>query len=173
MNVNKTTPTALRELIRTFDAIRLLQQRLRGVLDAKIAAMRSADVTALEAAGHDADELLPLLQEKEPVRAGLMQVLARELGLPAQAARGVSVSQLAERLPAVERELLLHSAARLQEVLVQTARANRLAATIARHVTEHMKQVFSALRPARNPATGYDVRGESFAVGPAIVDTVG
>ena len=172
MTTNTTHP-GLRELIRTLDGLRSLHQQLREVLETKIAAMRAADVSALESASKDELDLLPLLREKEVLRAGLMQTLAREFGLPAKQARNVRVSQLAEFVPGIERELLLKSSARLQEVLARSAQVNRLAASIARHVTDHMKFVFTGLRPMGTAPIGYTRRGESFAAGPALVDLVG
>lgn len=169
----KLTQPALRELIRTFDCLRGLHQQLLGVLEAKIAAMRAADVAGLEVANKEEHAILPLLREKDQLRAGLMQAMAREYGLTAKAARTATVSQLAGFVPAVERELLLGSSARLQEVLARSSQANRLAASIAKQVTNHMKFVFSALRPACTAPIGYTLRGESFAAGPAIVDVVG
>lgn len=171
--MEKAAAPTLRELIRAFDALRGLHQQLLGILEARMAAMRAADMAALEAANRDEQAILPQLREKDQLRAGLMQSLAREFGLPTAQARTATVSQLAQHFPAVERELLLKSSARLKEVLVKSAHANRVAAAIARHVTDHMKLVFSALRPGRAAPVGYTLRGESFADGPAIVDMVG
>lgn len=163
----------LRELVRNFEALRGLHAQLFAVLEAKIEAMRTANVPALQAANQDEHAILPGLREKESQRASLMQALARDLGMSATAVRTAAVSQIAPLLPAVERELLLNAASRLQEVVGRTAQANRIAATIARQVTNHMKFVFSALRPARTAPVGYTLRGESFVANPAIVDIVG
>lgn len=163
----------LRDLVRSFDALRGLHEQLFEALESKIAAMRGANVAELQKANQEEHGLLLRLREKETQRASLMQALARECGLSAKAARTATVSEIAPLVPAIERELLLHAASRLQAVVAQTAQANRIAGTIARQVTHHMKFVFSALRPARTAPLGYTVRGESFLANPAIVDVVG
>lgn len=162
----------LRELVRSFDALRILHEQLFKVLEAKIEAMRGANVPAMEAANQDEQLILKTLREKEGRRAALMQSLSRECGIALRAAKVATVSQIAALLPAVERELLQHAAARLQETIARTAQANRIASSVARGVTNHLKFVFSAIRPAAAPV-GYSVRGETPASGAAIMDVVG
>ncbi len=163
----------LRELVRSFDALRILHEQLFQVLERKIEAMRAANVTAMESAGRDEQTVLKTLKDKESRRGALMQTLARECGIAAKSARTATVSQIGALLPAVERELLQHAAARLQEVVARTAQANRIAAAVARGVTNHLKFVFSAARPAQGDPVGYTLRGESFAANPVIMDVVG
>ena len=163
----------LRELVRSFDALRGLHEQLFAVLEAKIEAMRTANVPVLQTVNQDEHAILVGLREKESQRASLMQALARECGMSAKAARSATVSQITPLLPDVERELLLNAASRLQLIVARTAQANRIAATIARQVTHHMKFVFSALRPACTGPVGYTLRGESFVANPAIMDVVG
>lgn len=163
----------LRELVRSFDALRGLHEQLFSVLEAKIAAMRAADVPALQVANQEEHALLLKVREKENQRGSLMQALARQCGMTAKVARTASVSQITALLPDVERELLVHAASRLQAIVARTAQANRVAGTIAREITHHMKFVFSALRPARSAPVGYTLRGESFVANPAIMDVLG
>jgi|CXWL01.1.fsa_nt_gi hypothetical protein len=163
----------LRELVRSFDALRGMHEQLFAVLEGKIEAMRTANVPALQNASQDEYALLQSLREKENRRASLMQALARECGMSAKAARTATVSQITPLMPDIERELLLNAASRLQWIVARTAQANRIAATIARQVTHHMKFVFSAIRPARTAPVGYTLRGESFVANPAIMDVVG
>jgi hypothetical protein len=169
----KTGQQHLRELVRSFDSLRVLHERLFEILENKIAAMRAANVAALQTANQDEHVLLLSLREKENERASLMQAVARERGMSAKAARTARVSEIAPLMPVVESELLLHAASRLQAVIARTAQANRIAGTIARQVTNHMKFVFSGLRPARSAPVGYTVRGESFLANPVIMDVVG
>ena len=163
----------LRELVRSFDALRALHEQLFGILEAKIAAMRAANVAALQTANQEEHAVLQTLREKESQRSSLMQALARECGMTAKAVRKATISEIAPLIPSVERELLLNAASRLQAVVARTAQANRIAGTIARQVTSHMKFVFSGLRPARSTPVGYTVRGESFLANPVIMDVVG
>jgi hypothetical protein len=171
--ITKTGQQYLRELVRSFEALRGLHEQLFEALETKIEAMRIANVPALQNASQDEHAQLIGLREKENQRASLMQALARECGMPTKNARLATVSQIAPLLPDVERELLNHAASRLQAVVARTAQANRIAATIARQVTQHMKFVFSALRPACAAPVGYTLRGESFVANPAIMDVVG
>ena len=120
----KTGQQHLRELVRSFDALRGLHEQLFKVLEAKIEAMRTANVPALQTANQDEHAILLLLREKENQRASLMQALARECGMSAKTARTATVSQIAPLVPAVERELLLNAASRLQVIVARTAQAN-------------------------------------------------
>lgn len=169
----KTAPQHLRELVRSLDAMRGLHEQLFDILEAKMAAMRAANVAALQTANQNEHAVVQTLREKESQRSSLMQAVARECGMTAKAARTATVSEIAPLVPGVERELLLNAASRLQGVVARTAQANRIAGTIARQVTNHMKFVFSGLRPARSAPVGYTVRGESFLANPVIMDVVG
>lgn len=169
----KNAQQLLRELVRSFDAMRGLHEQLFTVLEARIESMRTANVPALHTANQEEHALLLRVREKENQRASLMQALARECGMTAKAARTATVSQIAAIVPDVERELLLSAASRLQAIVARAAQANRIAGSIARQVTNHMKFVFSALRPARSAPVGYTLRGESFVSNPAIMDVVG
>lgn len=163
----------LRELVRSFDALRIIHEQLFKVLEAKIEAMRAANVSAMESANQDEQLIVKTLREKEGKRAALMLSLARECGMAVRDARAATVSRIAPLLPAVERELLEHAAARLQKVIARTAQANRIASAVARGVTHHLKYVFSAIRPAAPAPVGYTLRGESLTGGPAVMDLVG
>lgn len=173
MNAHKFSQQDLRELVRAFEALRGLHEQLITVVESKIAAMKSADAASLQEVGRDERELLKNLAERDARRASLMQSLARQCGMSAKAARSATVSQIGSNLPSAERELLAGAAARLQPVMARAAQANRVAGTIARQVTSHMKFVFSALRPAQPNPVGYGLRGETFVPESAIVDVVG
>lgn len=173
MSAQNFNQQELRELVRAFEALRGLHEQLIKVLEAKIAAMKSADSAALQTAGRGEQELTRNLSERDARRSALMQSLARQCGMTARAARNATVSQIAAHLPAAEGELLQNAASRLQPVMARAAQANRIAGTIAKQVTSHMKFVFSALRPAQSSPVGYTLRGESYVAGSAIMDVVG
>jgi flagellar biosynthesis/type III secretory pathway chaperone len=173
MSTQRIAQQDLRELVRTFEALRGLHEQLIVVVESKIAAMKSADSASLQVVSRDEQELLKNLAERDAKRASLMQSVARKCGMTAKAAKSATVSQIGAFLPAAERELLQNAASRLQPVMARAAQVNRIAGTIARQVTSHMKFVFSALRPARSNPVGYGRRGETFAPGSAIVDVVG
>jgi len=154
----------LRDLVRLFDGLRMLHDELFHVLESKIDAMRRADVTGIQSAGEREQVIVLRMQEREGFRRQLMEAIGGDLGLSAKAARSLTVSQLAARLPDPERNLVVNAGSRLQTVMAKSAQANRLAATIARDVVQHMKWVFAAVRPADAVPVGYTGRGRTVVI---------
>ena len=154
----------LRDLVRLFDALRMLHEELFRVFDAKIDAMRRADTVAIQTAGDHEQLIVARLKEREGFRKQLMDAIGKDLGTAKPAARSLTVSQLAERLPEPERGLVTTAASRLRAAMATSAQANRVAATVARDVVQHMKWVFAAVRPAEAASQGYTGRGQTVAI---------
>ncbi|MEK7710653.1 MAG: flagellar export chaperone FlgN [Planctomycetota bacterium] len=157
----------LRDLVRLFDGLRLLHDELFCVIESKIEAMRHADVAAIQAAAESEQVIVTRLKERDGFRNQLMEAIGQDLKLSAKAARALTVSQLAARLPEPERSLVVNAASKLQAVMAKSAQANRLAATVAREVVRHMKWVFAAVRPADAAPIGYTGRGLTVAIADA------
>lgn len=172
----------LRDLVRLFDALRLLHDELFCVIESKIEAMRRADVAAIQAAAESEQVIVTRLKERVGFRNQLMEAIGQDLQLSANphqnqyrdrfgavsgAARALTVSQLAARLPEPERSLVVNAASKLQAVMAKSAQANRLAATVAREVVQHMKWVFAAVRPTDAAPIGYTGRGQTVATADA------
>jgi len=153
----------LRDLVRLFDTLRLLHEELFRVTDSKIDAMRHADTGAIQAAGENEQLIVTRLKEREGLRKQLMEAIGQDLGIAKNAARLLTVSQLATRLPEPERGLVVSAASRLQAAMTKSSQANRVAAAVAREVVQHMKWVFAAVRPAETALHGYTGRGQTIA----------
>ncbi len=154
----------LRDLVRLFDALRMLHEELFRVCDAKIDAMRRADTEAIQAACDHEQLIVTRMNEREGFRMQLMEAIGQDLGMAKSTARSLTVSQLAERLPEPERGLVMDAASRLRNAMAASAQANRVAATVAREVVQHMKWVFAAVRPAEAASQGYTGRGQTVAI---------
>ena len=153
----------LRDLVRLFDGLRLLHDELFCVIESKIEAMRRADVAAIQTAAESEQVIVTRLKEREGFRDQLMEAIGQDIGFSAKAARALTVSQLAARLPVPERSLVVNAALKLQVVMAKSAQANRLAATVARAIVQHMKWVFAAVRPSDAAPIGYTGRGRTVA----------
>lgn len=159
MSTVVTLDRRLGDLTRLLDGLAGLHGELFRLLDAKIEASRRADLAAMQGAGQNEQNLLVAIRNRNGLRAQLMAVLGRELGIPAGSG-AVSVSKIAARLSEAQRPLLNEAAARLQAIMAKVSQANRLAAAIARDILQHMKWVFAAVQP-RAAGGGYTAGGGS------------
>ena len=136
--------------------------------------MKRADVPVLGVLSQQEQSLAGRLQTHEGLRRQLMDAMGEEMGLPATAARAMTVSQLATRLPELPRKRLLDVAKGLRDVVARVAQANRIAGAVSREILSHLTWVFSSVRPKDNRPVGYS--GAGVMVGPRemrIFETVG
>lgn len=152
-------PTRFADLLKLFDVLGNLHDELVALIREKIEAMKTSDLRRMQALTTRECAVARRIHEREGCRRQLMDAIAEHLCLPPRAARALSVSQLAGRIPEPQRSTLLEAANRLQSSLVRTAAANRAAGTIARQITNHLRWVFAAVRPREDGSIGYSNDG--------------
>ncbi len=152
-----TTVTAkrFRDLLRLFDALAELNERLFVLLGSKIDAMKRADLAAMRGCGEGERELVEQLQQREGLRRQLMDAIGEELGLSSRAARLLTVTQLASRISEPQRAALLKAADLVRKAVLKVAQANRVVGTVSREVLNHLKWVFASVRPRDEKPAGY------------------
>ena len=167
-------PKYLRDLLRLLDGLQRLHGQLLTLIRSKIDAMRRAEISAMRELSEQEQTLARRLEEREGLRRQLMDAIGEQLGLPPRAARALSVSQLASRLPEGQRADLLDTAGKLREAVAKVAQANRVAGAISREILTHLKWVFASVRPADVRPVGYSGDGEAVGTLDArIFETVG
>ncbi len=145
----------LRDLIRLLGGLQKLHGQLRSLVEVKIDAMKRADIAAMGELSRQEQTLAERLATYEESRRRLMEAMGEELGLSSQAARAITVSQLASRLSQPQRSLLRDAAGKLREVASQVAQANRVAGVVSREILNHLKFVFASVRPKEGQPVGY------------------
>lgn len=169
-----TEPKRMKDVIKLLRVLHTLHTELLATVQGRIDAMKRADVRTLSELGERETAIVQRIEEREGLRRQLMDAVGEELGLPSMAARAMTVSQLAARLPVESRDALLQVGNDLRDVVTRTAQANRVAGAIAREVLNHMKWVFAAVRPKDANPAGY--AGDGALVGRCdsrIFETVG
>lgn len=164
----------IKDLLTLLESLRELYRQLLTLVQSKIDAMRRADTPAMQTLSEQEQALAGRIQEREGFRHQLMDAIGEELHMPPRAARALPMSQLASRLCTRQRSALTDAAGRLREVVAKVTQANRVAGAVSREILNHMKWVFSAVRPRDAEPVGYS--GDGALVGPAdhrIFETVG
>lgn len=152
-------PKRLADLNRLLGSLRKMQGQLLTLVQAKIDAMKRADIPTMRELSERERALARRLQEREGLRFQLMDAIGKELGLPAQKVRALPVSQLASRLPQQQQASLLDAAEKLRNVMSRVAQANRVAGAISREIVGHLKWVFASVKPQDEKPTGYSGDG--------------
>lgn len=167
-------PRRLTDLIRLFDGLRELHERLLDVIRSKIDAMKRADIAAMQEHVVEEQDLARRLQQREGLRRQLMDAIGKELGLKSLSARDLTVSQLESHLPESARRRLREQTNRLTEVVAKVARINRVAGALSREVLNHVKWVFASVKPKADKSAGYSGNGELLSEASSLVfETVG
>lgn len=151
--------TRWNDLLNLFDTLSALHEQLLTLIRTKIEAMRKNDVPAMQDLTDQEHRLAGRIQDREGFRRQLMDSIGREAGWAAGAARVMPVSQLANHLPELQREVLLEKAGALRRIISRVADANRLAARISRGVLDHLHWVFAAVRSGEDRPVGYSGTG--------------
>lgn len=163
----------LKDLIRLFGGMQKLQEQLRGLIAAKVDAMKRADITAVGEWCRQEQVLAKQLAEREVARRRIMDAMRKELGLPDKDARAVTVSQLASRMSESQRSILQDAADRLRKVALQVVQANRVAGIVSREILNHLKLVFASVKPKEGQPIGYSGDGAPVGSGKMqILETV-
>ncbi|MEK6798158.1 MAG: flagellar protein FlgN [Planctomycetota bacterium] len=167
-------PSRLPDLIRLFGHLAGLQDELFELIDRKIAAMRRADVAAMQECAAREQSLVQRLQEREGLRRQLTDLVGEELALPPGAARCLTVSRLAGRLGDQERRNLNDAAGKLRSAVLKVQQAHRVAGMICREITRHLAWVFAAVRPGEPAGPSYSPAGMvASRSGACLFETIG
>ncbi len=161
-------------LIKLLGGLQELHEKLRSLVEAKIDAMKRADIAAMGDVTRREQAATKRLVECHASRRRLMEAVGRELGLAPRNAQAITVSQLASRLAEPESSILRDAAGKLGEVASRLAQANRVAGVLSREILNHLKWVFASVKPAGRQPVGYS--GTGALVGNdkrRIFDTVG
>jgi len=155
----KKMSTRVRDLVRLLDQMRSLYEQMFDVIDEKLAAMRRSDVEAVAVASGKERVLADRLCEREGLRKQLMDAVGSQVGFPGKSGRRLTVSQLANRLGDHDKINLTDAAGRLRAAVAKVSQANRVAGVVAREVVNHLRWVFSAVRPSGERPVGYSKAG--------------
>lgn len=149
----------LRNLIRLLGGLQELHEKLRSLVEAKMDAMKRADVAAMSEVARDEKATAKRLAECEVSRRRLMEAMGKELGLTPQQGQALTVSQLASRLSESDRSILHDAAEKLREVASRLAQVNRVVGVLSREILNHLKWVFASVKPAGQQPVGYSGTG--------------
>ena len=167
-------PNRFGDLLKLFGGLEALHDRLLTLIRAKIEAMKQADVVRISELTGQEQEVAQRIHEREGFRRQLMDAIGEQMGLPPRAARALSVTQLAARIPDPQHSALVSAADGLRARVTRVAAANRVAGTVAREIVNHLKWVFAAVRPAGDGTEGYSGKGVLLPVAETrVFDTVG
>lgn len=163
-----------RDLAVLLDALRGMYQQLFSLIDAKMSAMRAADLERLQALTREEQELSGRLRERLGLRRQLMELVAGGAGFAQREAKSVTLSQLASRLPGPLAGPLEAARAGLREAMSRAAQANRVCGAAARELLQHMHWIFASVRPQADEPAVYSRNGATAAVcDPLLIDALG
>ena len=151
----------IEDLIKLLNRLSTLHEDLLGTIRRKIDAMKRADIDDMRAFGEKEQSIVVKISEREGLRRQLMDLIARDLKLPARSARAVSLKQLIARIPTRCQSTLSEAGDRLRRCMTRVAAANRVAGEIARQIVTHLKWVFGSVRPDEGEPVGYSRTGMS------------
>jgi len=169
-----TMNTRIADLVRLLGGLTEINEQLAVVLDAKIEAMRRANVEAMGQCEQREGKLVETLREREGLRKQMMDAIGAEFGLPAKAGRTLTLTQLGLRLNEAERMALASAADVLRRSVMKARQVERIAAATSREILNHLQWVFAAVRPRDDGANVYSNHGALVrSGGPAMVELVG
>lgn len=163
------------ELIGILEHLSGLQDRLLSAIDAKLEAMRRADVAAMTASSRREAELAAEAATLDQRRCLIAVDLSRALGLPIPPrAENVSLRILCGRLGGEAGARLTHAGNVLREKMLKVAESNRVVELVCREMLAHFKAVFSAFTRDDEAPRNYSPKGSIESRGQiAVLDAVG
>ncbi len=159
----KVNEKRINELLELLNALDGLHRRLSELACAKIVAMKTNDLPAIQALTEQEGSLVACIAERDGLRRQLMDAIGQEAGWPPHEGRILSASQLALRCTGPQQNALLDSAAKLRERFASVARSTRIAGAIASGILEHLHQVFSDVRRNESCWVSYSGKGAAVA----------
>jgi hypothetical protein len=157
------------ELVFLLGEFRKLHEELLAVIQHKLAAMRRADVEAVNSCLAREQFLANRIRQQEGLRQQLVQLIGKELGLAAEQTVRLSLKGLAERLEEPCRGRLLAQAAALRETMMTIDRANKVAAMVTGEMLKHFRQVCMAMARVGQSTGTYSPAGRLNSEAPARV----
>ena len=168
------TTKRLNDLIRLLEHTCAMYGQLLETVQAKIDAVRRADLNAMREQTGKEHALAGRLHEREGLRCRLMEAIGKELDIPARQARDMTMSQLASYVSSGDGQRLSEISCKLREMVSRVAQANRIAGVTTREILNHLKWVLDSVKPKDEQPAGYDGDGTAIpASGNKIFETVG
>ncbi len=143
------------------EALSELQPALRRLIDlsrGKLDALRRADTAALMRCAREEGELLQGVELLERRRRAILARLAQQLQWPP--AVSAPLSQLADRLPEPISSVIRARITPLRDLAVTLEKTNRLAASVARNLHQHMRALFAEVARASQETVVYGPLGQ-------------
>jgi flagellar biosynthesis/type III secretory pathway chaperone len=164
----------LDSLVTLLNALHDLYRDYGGVLDAKLSAIRSADMPAVQELQMREQRLAERIAERSGLRRQLLEHIGGDLGLDKAAARGISLKALAARVPEPQRGHLLVMADKLRHVVEYVEQMNLKIGFISNVMLKHFEKVFEAMTgPAADPGV-YTAQGrQASEAGEALFQAIG
>jgi hypothetical protein len=174
VTTSKTIETRTGELIVLMGDLQKRHEELLAVIQQKLAAMRRADTEGLNSCLARETFLADQIRQREGLRQQLMQLINKELDVPAEAAQRLSLRELAERFNEPRKGQLLGLAAGLRKVLISIDSANKVAALVTGEMLKHFRQLYAAMAQAGQSSGTYSAGGRLTAGKPVqVFDAVG
>lgn len=167
-----TVELEARALADTLSELQPALRRLIELSERKLAALRRADAGALARCAQAEKELLDSLQLIERRRHAVLARLAQQLRWPPAA--GATLSQIADRLPEPISSVIRVRIAPLRDLASHLEKTNRLAASVARGLHQHLRALFADVARASQETVVYGPHGQpEMRTTRAWVDAVG
>lgn len=169
---NTTASKGIGDLVRLLSTLRQLHEKLGDVIDAKLGAMKRADIHAMRDLGEQEQSLVARIHEREGLRRQVMDRIGDEMDFGK--GRALSATQIAEKLHGADRAAFQDVADSLGNSIRRVAQINRVAGVATREMLHHLRWVFASVRPQREETIGY--AGDGTLVSPGntrIFDAVG
>ncbi len=163
----------LRDLAALLDVLRGLYEQLSEAIDAKMAALRIADLAGMNAWQEKEQAIAKRVEERLGFRRQLMERLGPEIGVSPREARGMTMSNLLTRVPQSERGRLVDAVHALRGVVFKAAQRNRRLGAASRELLHHVQWVLSSVRPRDDAPNAYSQQGMRQTAGGAyLMETV-
>ena len=168
------TQKRLRDLMQLLEQTRELYSLLHDAVQAKIKAMKCADLHDMREQTQKEHALAKRLHEREGLRGQLLELIGKDMNLSAHESRSMTLSQLAQHLPQNQVDQLNEISNRLRNTITQVAHANRVAGVTSREVLNHLKWVLDSVKPKDDQPAGYNGDGSAMTSSETkIFETVG
>jgi flagellar biosynthesis/type III secretory pathway chaperone len=155
---NPTRPDSAVELSDNLGALHTLLKQLADQADAKLAALRAADASALQTCAARETELLQHVARNAQERQAIVARLAQHL--PPSLPNEMPLSELIEKFPEPQASILRARSLALRESARKLQEKNSLAARVAHHLQSHIRAVFAELAKVNQESVVYGPKGQ-------------
>ena len=162
------------DLLVLLNTLRGLYAKFGSLMDAKLAAMRTAEMDSVQSLQTQERKLTERIAERNGLRRQLMDRIAEDLDMPRSASRAMTLSGLAARMQDPLRARLLVAAGELRETVQRTEQKSEKVALVSRLMLQHMQKVFEAMAEFSENKGVYGARGETLCDrGEALFQAIG